>query len=35
MRFDYAHRRIGRPTPAKQRWLRPLMMFNYVHLGCG
>ena len=30
MRFDYAHRRIGRPTPAKQRWLRPLMVLNYV-----
>lgn len=30
MRFDYAHRWIGRPTPAKQRWLRPVMITNLI-----
>jgi hypothetical protein len=30
MRFDYAHRWIGRPTPAKQRWLRPVMIINFL-----
>ena len=30
MRFDYAHRWIGRPTPAKQRWLRPVMIINLI-----
>ncbi len=30
MRFEYQHRWIGRPTPAKQRWLRPVMMLNLV-----
>ena len=30
MRHDYRHWRFGRPTPAKQRWLRPLMAINFV-----
>jgi hypothetical protein len=30
MRHDYRHWRLGRPTPAKQRWLRPLMAINFV-----
>lgn len=30
MRFDYAHRWIGRPTPAKQHWLRPIAVINYI-----
>jgi len=30
MRFDYRHRWIGRPTPAKQRWLRPVMILNLI-----
>jgi hypothetical protein len=30
LRFDYRHWRIGRPTPAKQRWLRPVMMLNFL-----
>jgi len=29
-RYDYRHWRFGRPTPAKQRWLRPLMALNLV-----
>jgi hypothetical protein len=30
MRFDYRHRWIGRPTLAKQRWLRPVMILNLL-----
>lgn len=30
MRYQYRHWRFGRPTPAKQRWLRPLMALNFV-----
>jgi O-antigen/teichoic acid export membrane protein len=30
MRYRYRHWRIGRPTPAKQRWLRPAMALNLV-----
>lgn len=30
LRFDYKHRRIGRPTLTKQRWLRPLMLLNLI-----
>ena len=30
MRFNYAHRRVGRPTAAKQRWLRPIMIINFM-----
>ena len=30
MRFNYAHRRIGRPTATKQRWLRPVMILNLM-----
>lgn len=30
LRFDYRHRRVGRPSLAKQRWLRPLMLLNLV-----
>jgi hypothetical protein len=30
VRFEYWHRRIGRPTSAKQRWLRPLMLLNLL-----
>jgi hypothetical protein len=30
LRFDYAHRWFGRPTPAKQRWLRPVMITNLI-----
>lgn len=29
-RYRYRHWRFGRPTPAKQRWLRPLMALNLV-----
>ena len=29
-RYDYRHWRFGRPTPAKRRWMRPLMVLNYV-----
>lgn len=29
-RYLYRYRRFGRPSPAKQRWLRPLMAVNYV-----
>jgi hypothetical protein len=30
MRMEYRHRWIGRPTPAKQRWLRPVMILNLI-----
>lgn len=30
MRLNFSHRRLGRPTPAKQRWLRPVMALNLV-----
>ena len=30
MRYDFRHWRIGRPTPAKQRWLRPLMAIDWM-----
>jgi hypothetical protein len=30
MRFDYKHRRFGRPTPPKQRLLRPFMIINWM-----
>jgi hypothetical protein len=30
MRYDYRHWRLGRPTPAKKHWLRPLMAVNLV-----
>lgn len=30
MRYDYRHRFFGRPTHARQRWLRPFMIVNYV-----
>ena len=30
MRYDYRNRRIGSPTAAKQRWLRPVMAVNLV-----
>jgi hypothetical protein len=30
MRYDYRHWRLGRPTPAKKHWLRPLMAINFV-----
>jgi hypothetical protein len=30
MRYDYRHRWIGRPTRAKQRWLRPVMILNLI-----
>jgi hypothetical protein len=30
MRYQYRHWRFGRPTPAKQRWLRPLMAIDWV-----
>jgi hypothetical protein len=30
MRHDYRHWRFGRPTPAKQKWLRPFMVINFV-----
>ncbi len=29
-RYDYRHWRLGRPTLAKQRWMRPLMVLNFV-----
>jgi hypothetical protein len=29
-RYDFRHWRIGRPTPAKQRWLRPLMAVDWM-----
>lgn len=29
-RFNYQHRWIGRPTLAKQRWLRPVMILNFL-----
>jgi hypothetical protein len=30
MRHDYRHWRFGGPTPAKQKWLRPFMVINFV-----
>jgi hypothetical protein len=30
MRYDYRHWRLGRPTLAKRRWLRPFMVLNLV-----
>jgi hypothetical protein len=30
MKYEYQSRRIGRPTEAKQRWLRPVMALNLV-----
>lgn len=30
MRYRYRHWRIGRPTPTKQRWLRPLMAIDWI-----
>lgn len=30
MRYKFRHWRIGRPTPAKQRWLRPLMAIDWI-----
>lgn len=29
-RYDYRHWRLGKPTPAKQHWMRPLMVLNFV-----
>jgi O-antigen/teichoic acid export membrane protein len=29
-RYQYKHRRFGRPTPAEQRWLRPAMALNLL-----
>lgn len=29
-RYDCRHWRLGRPTPAKRRWLRPLMVLNFA-----
>lgn len=30
MRFDFRHRWIGRPTKSKQRWLRPIMVIDWL-----
>jgi hypothetical protein len=30
MRYDYRHRRLGKWTPAKKHWIRPLMAVNFV-----
>jgi hypothetical protein len=30
MRYDFRHWRMGRPTLAKQRWLRPLMAIDWI-----
>jgi hypothetical protein len=30
MRYEYNSWRIGRPTPGKQRWLRPIMALNLI-----
>ena len=30
MRYRYRHWRVGRPTPASQRWLRPLMALDWM-----
>jgi hypothetical protein len=30
MRYQYRHWWLGKPAPAKQRWLRPLMAVNLV-----
>lgn len=30
MRYEFRHWRIGRPTPAKQRWLRPFMIIDWM-----
>ena len=30
MRYDYRHWRLGRPSPAKQHLMRPLMALNFV-----
>ena len=30
MRYEYRHWWLGKPTPAKQRWLRPLMALDFV-----
>src|SRR6201986_1860047 len=30
MRHDYRHWRFGGPTPAKQKWLGPFMVINFV-----
>jgi hypothetical protein len=30
MRYDYRHWRLGKWTPAKEHWMRPLMGLNYV-----
>jgi hypothetical protein len=30
MRYKYRHWRVGRPTPAKRRWLRPLMAIDWL-----
>ncbi len=30
MRYDFRHWWMGRPTPAKQRWLRPLMAIDWM-----
>jgi hypothetical protein len=30
MRYRYRHWRIGHPTPARQRWLRPLMALDWM-----
>jgi hypothetical protein len=30
MRFEYRHRRVGRPSATKQRWLRPIMALNLI-----
>lgn len=29
-RYQYRHWRVGRPTPKKQRWLRPLMALDWL-----
>jgi hypothetical protein len=30
MRYDYRHWRLGKPTPAKTHWMRPLMVLNLL-----
>jgi hypothetical protein len=30
IRYQYRHWRVGRPTPAKQKWLRPLMALDWL-----
>jgi hypothetical protein len=35
MRYDYRHWRLGKPSPAKQHLMRPLMALNFVQPGSG